>query len=463
MAAIPYEKIVAEDLNLGSGAVDVTMPGGGTASGTKIGLHTFNFFFNAKDYGAVGDGATDDTAALNAAYAAAKAKQAPLYIPPGRYVFSSALTWNGYVSVIGAGRGGAPSHGTTLLKKGTFTGITIEPGAETVEYRDFVLDKHTTGGGGIGIVVRHATGGMSMRNVTITNQGSHGLHMTHGSQCLFENIACSLNGGDGIRIESTGLAYSNANTWVEISCGANGGYGFNIAGGGGGSYAQSVLGLVVQNNTNYGLRINDNTNFIGGVYCENNDAGDLILDTASLRNFVIVQNVSAGIAGVRDLGTNNWIFDFANGLWRVAGGISPIVRPTNAPGVAFSVGAGTAGAGAAGQIGGTLSLAGGDAAGTTGGATGGGVDVEGGAGVNGGARGLMRLQKSGGAIVVGSAAVNSAGSLVELNSTTQALCLTQVTTAQRDAIPAPRNGMLVYNTTTLKVDAYAGGVWVPLH
>ncbi len=39
--AVPYEKIVEEDLNLGSGEVTVTMPGGGSATGHKIGLQSF--------------------------------------------------------------------------------------------------------------------------------------------------------------------------------------------------------------------------------------------------------------------------------------------------------------------------------------------------------------------------------------------------------------------------------------
>jgi hypothetical protein len=34
--SVLYEKIVAEDLNLGLGTVDVTMPGGGTAVGNKL-------------------------------------------------------------------------------------------------------------------------------------------------------------------------------------------------------------------------------------------------------------------------------------------------------------------------------------------------------------------------------------------------------------------------------------------
>lgn len=39
--AVKYEKIVEEDLNLGIGTVDVTMPGGGTAVGHRIGPQSF--------------------------------------------------------------------------------------------------------------------------------------------------------------------------------------------------------------------------------------------------------------------------------------------------------------------------------------------------------------------------------------------------------------------------------------
>lgn len=38
--SVPYEKIVAEDLNLGTNTVSVTMPAGGSATGTQIGQHT---------------------------------------------------------------------------------------------------------------------------------------------------------------------------------------------------------------------------------------------------------------------------------------------------------------------------------------------------------------------------------------------------------------------------------------
>lgn len=39
--AIPYELLVAEDLDLGHGTVSRTMPAGGSATGTQVNLGTF--------------------------------------------------------------------------------------------------------------------------------------------------------------------------------------------------------------------------------------------------------------------------------------------------------------------------------------------------------------------------------------------------------------------------------------
>ena len=58
-----------------------------------VDANVFDYTINVKNYGAVGDGATDDTAAINAAIAAASTKSAKtLYLPMGVYLISSALT-----------------------------------------------------------------------------------------------------------------------------------------------------------------------------------------------------------------------------------------------------------------------------------------------------------------------------------------------------------------------------------
>jgi parallel beta-helix repeat protein len=83
----PYERIVAEDLALGAGTVQVTMPGGGSATGHQIGLHTFGLpIFNVLDYGAIGNGIADDSTAIsNALAAAVAAGGGEIYFPPGTY------------------------------------------------------------------------------------------------------------------------------------------------------------------------------------------------------------------------------------------------------------------------------------------------------------------------------------------------------------------------------------------
>ena len=54
------------------------------------------------------------------------------------------------------------------------------------------------------------------------------------------------------------------------------------------------------------------------------------------------------------------------------------------------------------------------------------------------------------------------GTSLEITGTAGAAKLNTVTTTQRNALTAA-NGMVVYNSTTSKIEAYAGGAWVALH
>lgn len=63
-------------------------------------------FFSVKAYGAIGDGAADDGAAITAAIAAAAATPGPggiVFFPPGKYRSTTAITVSGGVSVWGCG------------------------------------------------------------------------------------------------------------------------------------------------------------------------------------------------------------------------------------------------------------------------------------------------------------------------------------------------------------------------
>ena len=72
-------------------------------------------FFNVKDYGAVGNGSTNDTTACQAAFTAAASANGTVYFPDGHYLITSALTCT--VNTVMAVRGN--SRFTSVIVQGT--------------------------------------------------------------------------------------------------------------------------------------------------------------------------------------------------------------------------------------------------------------------------------------------------------------------------------------------------------
>ncbi len=68
-----------------------TLPAAGTALALK-GLTHLDHVIDVRDYGAVGDGVTDDAAAIEAAIAAAMVTKACVEFPPGTYLINSTVT-----------------------------------------------------------------------------------------------------------------------------------------------------------------------------------------------------------------------------------------------------------------------------------------------------------------------------------------------------------------------------------
>ncbi|UHS65533.1 tail spike protein [Escherichia phage vB_EcoM-RPN242] len=79
----------------------------------------FKDYYNVKDFGAVGDGATDDTVAIKAAIAYASTTKGVVYFPDGNYKISSTLALPSNVSVIGR------SRESVTITKTTSTTVTV--------------------------------------------------------------------------------------------------------------------------------------------------------------------------------------------------------------------------------------------------------------------------------------------------------------------------------------------------
>jgi hypothetical protein len=99
--------------------------------------------YNVKDYGAVGNGTTDDTAALTAAIAASSGKR--IYLPPGTYV-TSGLTLGPNRSLVGAGVGLT----TLKLKSGSNSTLLTLLDAHDSLLTDMTLDGNKAANTGSG-------------------------------------------------------------------------------------------------------------------------------------------------------------------------------------------------------------------------------------------------------------------------------------------------------------------------
>lgn len=91
-AAAPFDSSLVSYLPSGTGAV------------TRTVQDKLRESFSVKDFGATGDGVTDDYAALQAAIDAAELLSAALYVPRGTYLVGTMLVCDGSVRIFGEGR-----------------------------------------------------------------------------------------------------------------------------------------------------------------------------------------------------------------------------------------------------------------------------------------------------------------------------------------------------------------------
>src|SRR5437899_6518919 len=214
--------------------------------------------FPPRASGGQGEGAADDTPAINAALAAVPAAGGVLELSPGVYRITAPIRLAKKIILAGAGFTVDPAAtsraATVLLKDGNFDGISVE--ADACILRDFQLDGNA-GNGGAGIVVKAARvvleniavmnqGGVGVRmgsspansdpwrifNLVVVNNGSHGLYI-HDPDPRIPDVNAGIllgldarrNGGDGLRIDN-----ATDNIFHGVMAAHNAGYGLNAHG-----------------------------------------------------------------------------------------------------------------------------------------------------------------------------------------------------------------------------------------
>ena len=179
---------------------------------------------SVKDYGAVGDGSTDDTAAIQSAIDRLVANGGGcLYTPPGFYKTTSVLSITKGIIIQGAGLGvgtGSGNSGGTVIRNASASGdvFTISS-AESVSIRDLAIDcpSFTKSSGTAGIRIQGAGGSGNvnnrtrLENVRISNMYD-GVMFDAASNCVIQ--ACHIQDflNVGIYSKNTGGVDSGHNT-----------------------------------------------------------------------------------------------------------------------------------------------------------------------------------------------------------------------------------------------------------
>ncbi|MGW2113806.1 right-handed parallel beta-helix repeat-containing protein [Streptomyces zhihengii] len=230
----------------------------------------------ADAYGAVGDGATDDTAALQAALTAAATARTTLYIPAGEYIVSDPLVL-------------PPGEGLTIAGSGWGTRLKLASGADTfifemtgedtrIVMRDMTIDGNsleqgTTGysGGinGAGAVASlfHNIHFTSCRDDCLYLGGQDGGAFGHNnrvSHCLFDESMGATGPGRGIHLNS-----SDENQITTCD--------FEFLGGAGGTTWGTAVCILDRAGTQF---ISD-CNFVGGA--TNNTKGIRLQDCSATK------------------------------------------------------------------------------------------------------------------------------------------------------------------------------------
>jgi hypothetical protein len=287
---------------------------------------------SVKDFGAIGDGVTDDYIAIVAAINSLPAAGGKLFFPTGAYLHNTKITIAKNVYITGCGNSiqSSTTGPTELIKGAGIAGNGIELTADgiTIEHLNY---RGAVGNSGDGFVL--LGGRQTLRDVSVFTMGQDGIRIGRdgagGNQnlwCLI-NIRSKSNGRNGLRIEDkiSPLAASdcNAGSLLHADIQSNTGDGVYV----GNTGLNTFVGLVCQSNGGYGALLDANAtfnSFYGGDF-EANTLDELRLLAGATRNSFLGISISGTAV---DLGSNT-SFVGCDGLGSPAGLIVPNVGDPN--------------------------------------------------------------------------------------------------------------------------------------
>lgn len=169
-----------------------------------------NLVINVKDYGATGDGSTDDTSAINSAIAALT-NNSTLYFPPGTYKNNGLSGFSSLTNLVVTG------DGATLLQSATGGGgntFVVNTSCSNVRIEGLRFVGSATARGS-GIHIRLYASNAMVRGCYLTGCGDFAIQSDSNSNVLIEGNIIENTYGDGIHIGNNGTQQIVANNQIS--------------------------------------------------------------------------------------------------------------------------------------------------------------------------------------------------------------------------------------------------------
>jgi hypothetical protein len=226
-------------------------------------------------YNAVGDGVTNDTAAIQAAIDDAEVDNATVYLPPGAYPYTD-LTIESQIQFVGAG-----PKATTLVPTAAGSRLLVSSGSQGVLLDGFTVDGNDTATNGI---VLQSSGNGDLRRVHVVDCTSHGFVFDvdaatpsgSNNHTTLDHCHAVSNGGSGFAVptkqgDNNGVVMLNCQSFQNTAHGlllkgqgwnvyggnyfANGGYGIQIGEAADSAFSveSSLWGVWMESNTSGGV------------------------------------------------------------------------------------------------------------------------------------------------------------------------------------------------------------------